>query len=186
MRPTLARRCHARRRRDRRRWRQHQVEVGDVEERDSSQSISATRSAVMRMLPGLGSPWTTHRGRPVSYAHAARHRATPRPASRRGDLRPVSAYGRSVDDRQPGRCGQPCVSRCSWRSASATRRQSASVSAVASTGHHHQTVGEQPAVRRRDRHRHGQTFTVEVLEGSVSHARSASLLAPRRPTARCR
>jgi hypothetical protein len=31
-------------------------------------------------------------------------------------------------------------------------------------GHHHQTVGEQPAVRRRDRHRHGQTFTVQVLE----------------------
>src|SRR5262249_20864759 len=31
-------------------------------------------------------------------------------------------------------------------------------------GHHHQTVGEQPAVRRRERHRHGQTFTVEVLE----------------------
>jgi len=31
-------------------------------------------------------------------------------------------------------------------------------------GHHHQTVGEQPTVRGRDRHRHGQTFTVEVLE----------------------
>ena len=31
-------------------------------------------------------------------------------------------------------------------------------------GHHHQTVGEQPAVRGPDRHRHGQTFTVEVLE----------------------
>jgi hypothetical protein len=31
-------------------------------------------------------------------------------------------------------------------------------------GHHHQTIGEQPAVCRRDRHRHGQTFTVEVLE----------------------
>src|SRR5262249_49301646 len=30
--------------------------------------------------------------------------------------------------------------------------------------HHHQTVREQPAVRRRDRHRHGQTFTVEVFE----------------------
>src|SRR5258708_19421837 len=30
--------------------------------------------------------------------------------------------------------------------------------------HYHQTVREQPAVRRRDRHRHGQTFTVEVLE----------------------
>ncbi len=31
-------------------------------------------------------------------------------------------------------------------------------------GHHHKTVGEQPAVCSRDRHRHGQTFTVEVLE----------------------
>jgi hypothetical protein len=31
-------------------------------------------------------------------------------------------------------------------------------------GHHHQTVDEQSTVRRRDRHRHGQTFTVEVLE----------------------
>src|SRR3954454_18090241 len=31
-------------------------------------------------------------------------------------------------------------------------------------GHHHQAVGEQPAVRRRDRYRHGQTFTVEVLQ----------------------
>jgi hypothetical protein len=30
--------------------------------------------------------------------------------------------------------------------------------------HHHQTVGEQPAVRRRDRHRYRQTFTVEVFE----------------------
>src|SRR5207249_11879231 len=31
-------------------------------------------------------------------------------------------------------------------------------------GHHHYTVGEQPASRGRDRRRHGQTFTVEVLE----------------------
>src|SRR5204862_4738574 len=31
-------------------------------------------------------------------------------------------------------------------------------------GHHHHTIGEQPAVRGRDRHRHGQTFTVEMLE----------------------
>src|SRR5690242_4474951 len=30
--------------------------------------------------------------------------------------------------------------------------------------HHHQTVREQPAIRRRDRHRHAETFTVEVLE----------------------
>src|SRR5262245_48180849 len=31
-------------------------------------------------------------------------------------------------------------------------------------GHHHHTVGEQPSVSRRDRHRHGQAFPVEVLE----------------------
>ena len=31
------------------------------------------------------------------------------------------------------------------------------------TGRHH-TIGEQPTVRRRNRQRHGQTFTVEVLE----------------------
>jgi hypothetical protein len=30
--------------------------------------------------------------------------------------------------------------------------------------HHHQTVREQPAVSCWDWHRHGQTFTVEVLE----------------------
>ena len=33
-----------------------------------------------------------------------------------------------VDDRHPGRCGQPFVNRCSSRSVSATQRQSASVS----------------------------------------------------------
>jgi hypothetical protein len=31
-------------------------------------------------------------------------------------------------------------------------------------GHHHQTVGEQPSIRRWDRHRHGQAVTVEVME----------------------
>jgi hypothetical protein len=31
-------------------------------------------------------------------------------------------------------------------------------------GHDHQTVGEQPAIRGWDRHRHGQAVTVEVLE----------------------
>ena len=31
-------------------------------------------------------------------------------------------------------------------------------------GHHHKTVGEVPAVRCGDRHRHGQTFSVEVVE----------------------
>jgi predicted dinucleotide-binding enzyme len=40
----------------------------------------------------------------------------------------------------------------------------------ARVGHHHQTVGEQPAVRRRDRHRHGQAFTVEVLAKSPTQS----------------
>jgi hypothetical protein len=30
--------------------------------------------------------------------------------------------------------------------------------------HHHQTVREQPAVRRRDRYRHGQPLAIEVLK----------------------
>ena len=71
----------------------------------------------------------THVWRPVSRAHAARHRATPsRGIAPRSIFVPVSAFKRSVDDRHPGRCGQPCVNRWSWRSVSATRRQSASVS----------------------------------------------------------
>lgn len=40
---------------------------------------------------------------------------------------PLSACRRSVDERQPGRCGQPAVNRWSWRSVSATRRQSVAV-----------------------------------------------------------
>ncbi len=73
---------------------------------DASQSMSPTRSAVMRMLPGFsGLPWTTQVCGPARRAHAARHRA----------------------------------------------------------GHHHQTVGEVPPVRRRDRHRHRQPFTVQVV-----------------------
>jgi SOS-response transcriptional repressor LexA len=30
--------------------------------------------------------------------------------------------------------------------------------------HHHHTVREQPAIRRRDRYRHGQTRAIEVLK----------------------
>jgi len=56
--------------------RQRQVEIGDIDVH-SSQSTIATRSAVMRMLPGLGSPWTTHVERLVSRAPAALQRATP-------------------------------------------------------------------------------------------------------------
>ena len=40
--------------------RQHQVEVGDVDVRLVPVD-QRDPSAVMRMLPGLGSPWTTHR-----------------------------------------------------------------------------------------------------------------------------
>jgi hypothetical protein len=68
-RPAPARRCRMRRFRGRL--------CGSARSRsgastcDSSQSIMAARSAVMRMLPGLGSPWTTHAARPASRAHRA-------------------------------------------------------------------------------------------------------------------
>jgi hypothetical protein len=52
-------------------------------------------------------------------------------------------------------------------------------------GHHHQTVGEQPAVRGRDRHRHGQTRTVEVLE-QLGLPREISARAPPIPLAHVR
>jgi hypothetical protein len=97
---------------------------------DSSQSMSAPRFVVKRTLPGLlGLPRTTHVWRPMSRAHAVRHRAMPSGGiAPRSTFVPVSACRRSVDDRQPGRCGQPCVNWCSRRSVSATRRQSAAVS----------------------------------------------------------
>ena len=129
MRRMLGRQRRACRRRDRRRCVATPGRGRGRRRATSSQSISATRSAVMRMLRGLGSPWTTHRSRPVSRAHAARQRTTPSGGiAPRSTFVPVSACRRSVDDRQPGRWAQPCVSRCSWRSVSATRRQSASVS----------------------------------------------------------
>ena len=66
---------------------------------------------VMRMLRGLGSPWTTQALRPASRAHAARQRATPSGGMAERLIRvPVATRRRSVDDRQPGRCGQPSVS----------------------------------------------------------------------------
>ncbi|MGF6229380.1 hypothetical protein QFZ27_003335 [Inquilinus ginsengisoli] len=155
---------------------------------DSSQSISATRFAVMRMLRGLGSPWTTHVRRPMSRAHAARHRATPSGGiAARSIFVPVSACRRSVDDRQPGRCGQPCVNRCSRRSVSATRRQSAAVSGGPPSTY---VITTRPSANSRPSVVGIGTGTVSPARSrcwrsSVSHARSASLLAPRRPTARC-
>ena len=64
----------------------------------------------------------------MSLAQAALHRATPSAGiAPRSIFVPVSTCRSSVDDRQPERCGQRCVNRCSWRSVSATRRQSARV-----------------------------------------------------------
>ena len=155
---------------------------------DSSQSIIATRSAVMRMLPGLGSPWTTHVERPVSRAHAARHRTTPSAGiSLRSTLVPVPACRKPADDRQPGRCGQPRVTRCSWRSAPATRRQSASVSGDPPST---QVITTRPPAKCRPSLAGTGTGTAipapsRCRSRPVSHARSASLRWPRRPTARC-
>ena len=142
----------------------------------------------MRMLPGLGSPWTTHRSCPLSRAHAARHRATPSAGiAPRSIFVPVSACRRSVEDRQPGRCGQPCVNRCSWRSVSATRRQSASVSGDSPSTC---VITTSPSAKCRPSVVGSGTGTVSpsrsrCRNSSVSHARSASLRLPSRPTASC-
>ncbi len=49
-----------------------------------------------------------------------------------------------------------------WRPRDASRPPSRAVRPH--VGHHYQTVGERSAVRSRDRHRHAQSFTIEVLE----------------------
>ena len=154
----------------------------------SSQSISATRFAVMRMLRGLGSPWTTHVCRPMSRAHAARHRATPSGGiAPRSILVPISAC-EEVGRRSPARALRPArVNRCSCaeRVGHATPVGLGLGRSALHVRHHHQAVGERavrpswgsaPARSARARSR--------CWRSSVSHARSASLLAPRRPTAR--
>ena len=124
----------------------------------------------------------------MSRAHAARHRATPSGGiAPRSIFVPVSARRRSVDDRQPGRCGQPCVNRCSRRSVSATRRQPASVSGGPPSTY---VITTRPSANSRPSVVGIGTGTVRpsrsrCWRSSVSHARSASFLAPRRPTARC-
>ena len=70
---------------------------------DSSQSISATRSEVMRTLRGLLDRRVRHMsGYPTSRAHAARHRATPSGGrAPRSILFLYSTCRRSVTHRQP-------------------------------------------------------------------------------------
>ena len=122
----------------------------------------------------------------MSRARAARHRATSSGGiALRSIFVPVSACRRSVDDRQPGRCGQPCVSRCSWRSVSATRCQSVSVSGGPPST---KVITTRPLANRRPSVVGIGTGTARpsrsrCWRSSVSQARSASLLAPRRPTA---
>ena len=112
MRPMLVRRCHAqRRRRDRRRCRAApDRDRGRPTCDDSSQSISqvydSSNEPAPTLAPSNALQMALRQGRSSSRSPVCR---------------------RSVDDRQPGRCGQS-VNRCSRRSMSVTRRQSASVS----------------------------------------------------------
>ncbi len=112
----------------------------------------------------------------MSRAHAARHRATPSGGiAPRLIFVPVSACRRSVDDRQPGRCGQPCVNRCRRRRVSATRRQSASVSGGPPSTY---VITTRPSANSRPSVVGIGTGTVRpsrsrCWRSSVSHARSA-------------
>ena len=191
MRPALARRCRMRRCRTGGVVRQCQVEVG-TSTCDSSQSIIATRSArSCGMLPGLGRSLAamTHIVRPVSRAHAARHRPHPRAAATEVDPGPGLGMQEVVDDRRPGRCGRACR-RCSWRSVwrGRRRRQSASVRAVrpprrSSPPDRPRSAGPMPVV--------GIGTGTGILHGrGAATDRSpmpdqASLRWPSRPTASC-
>jgi hypothetical protein len=142
----------------------------------------------MILLGLVGLPCTTHVGRPISRCHAARHRATPSGGiASRLIFVPVLACRRSVDDRQPGRCGQPCVNLCSWRSVSATRRQSDSVLGGPPSKY---VITTRPSANSRPSIVGIGTGTLSPARSrcwrsSVSHVRSSSLLLPRRPTASC-
>ena len=124
----------------------------------SSQSINATRSAVRRTLRGLGSPWTTR----VLLARKAR----PRGAAAHHRLR---RHGGEVDprpglgDEKVGRRAASQALRPALRHPMQLAERAGNAAPISlrlgrpalHIGHHHQTVDEQPAVRRRDRHRHG-------------------------------
>jgi hypothetical protein len=100
---------------------QHEVEAGEVDVR----LVPVDQRDLIRGHPNVAGV-AVHDARltPVRCALAAQHRAT----LSRSTFVPVSAYSTSLDDRQPGCCGQPRVNRCRSRSAPATRRQSTGVS----------------------------------------------------------
>jgi hypothetical protein len=109
---------------------QHKFEIGDVnirlvpvDQRDPIRGhADVARVGVATNGAGPTSDEPRPRG-PASSNTLRRHCAEV-------DPRPGLRVQESVDDRQPGRCGQPAVNRCSWRSLSATRRQSAPSLAV--------------------------------------------------------
>lgn len=153
----------------------------------SSQSINATRSAFIRILVGLvGLPCTTRRSRPLSRAQAARHRTTASWGIAPRSIRvPMSASSRSVALSQPGRCGQPSVSRCSSRSVSATRRQSAADSGRPPSMY---SITTRPSAKSRPSVVGIGTGTASPARSrcssrSASHSRSASFRCPSRATA---
>ena len=135
---------------------------------DSSQSISATRFAVMRTIARVV-------GVAVDDACLTSDEPRPRCSASSNALR----RHRAEVDLRPGLGVQEVGRRApTWALRPALRQQMQPAERVGHATpvgfrlgrfalhvcHHHQTVYEQPAVRRRDRHRHGQTFTVEVLE----------------------
>ena len=145
---------------------QHQVEVGDVDVRlvpvDQRDPIRGHADVARVGVAVDDAGLTSDEPRPRCSASSnalRRHRAEV-------DLRPGLGV-QEVGRRSPARALRPALRQpmqLAERVGHATPVGLRLGRSALDVGHHHQTVGEQPAVRRRDRHRHGQTFTVEVLE----------------------
>ena len=146
---------------------QHQVEVGDVDvrlvpvdQRDPIRGHADVAEVVGVAVDDAGLTSDEPRPRCSASSNALRrHRAEV-------DLRPGLGV-QEVGRRSPARTLRPALRQpmqLAERVGHATPVGLRLGRSALHVGHHHQTVGEQPAVRRRDRHRHGQTFTVEVLE----------------------
>jgi hypothetical protein len=167
MRPTLARRCRARRRRDRRHCGAAPGRGGDVDVRlvpvDQRDPIRGY-SDVTRVI-GVAvddACLTSHEPRPrcsASIDTLRRHRAEV-------DLRPDLGV-QKVGRRSPAGALRPALRQpvqLAERFGHATPVGLRLGRSALDVGHHHHTVCEQPAVRGRNRHWHGQACTVEVLE----------------------
>jgi hypothetical protein len=134
--------------------------------RDSSQSISATRSAVKRMLPGWGRRGRrtalVRRAAPTSlgierHPPAASHQVDPRPGLR----------VQEVDRRSPARTLSPAAGESVQSAEYVSDSPPVGLGLGRSSlhvAHHDKTIDEVPAIHGRDRNRHRHPLTIEVSQ----------------------